>query len=248
MTDPKTTFVSFLLDETGSMEPIKDDTIGGFNAHLGKLKESSNEIVFSLVSFNSSKTRKRYVAEPIQSIRPLDASDYRPAAMTPLIDAAVKIIHATDEAVAKRTDDPNVVIVIQTDGEENVSVEYTSADLATLVKEKENAGWQFVFLGAGLDAFAAARQAGLHLDAARVVSYGRAQSREVFDAVGMNLVAFAATGVVDQLAFSDEQRDQVGDVYTPRQGGGKSKQKRPKSGAPATANRTKRSSVDDISF
>jgi hypothetical protein len=249
MTDKKTTFISFLLDETGSMEPIKDDTIGGFNAHLDKLKKSGGEIVFSLVSFNSSKTRKRYVAEPIHSVRPLTAEDYQPAAMTPLIDAAVKIIKATAEAVSKRSDDPNVVIVMQTDGLENVSVEYTSVDLAALVKEKERAGWQFTFLGAGLDAFAAARQAGLHLDPARVVSYGRAQSREVFDVVGDNLVAFAATGSADQLAFSDEQRERVGDVYAPRQGGaGKSPRKRVKIAEPAAAGRTRRSSVDDFAL
>jgi hypothetical protein len=246
MSDPKTTFVSFLLDETGSMEPIKSDTIGGFNAHLDKLKQSRSEIVFSLVSFNSSNTRKRYVAEPIHSIPPLDASDYQPAAMTPLIDAAVKIIKATAEAVAQRSDDPNVVIVMQTDGEENVSVEYTSADLATLVKEKEKAGWQFVFLGAGLDAFAAARQAGLHLDAARVVSYERARSREVFDALGENLVAFAATSGADRLTFSDQQRDRVGDTYAPRGSDGKSRQKRVKSSASAGKSRARRSSIDDI--
>jgi hypothetical protein len=211
-----TTFVSFLLDETGSMESIKDDTIGGLNAYVEKLQESDGDILFSLVSFNSSQTLKRYVAEPIQGIRPLTAGDYQPSAMTPLIDASVKIIKATAEAVAKRKDDPAVVIVLQTDGAENVSVEYTAADLALLVKEKEQAGWQFVFLGAGLDAFAAARQAGLHIDAANVVAYGRAMSREVFAATANNVAEFAATGDVMALSFSDEQRDRVGDHYTRR--------------------------------
>jgi hypothetical protein len=213
---PKTTFVSFLLDETGSMEPIRDDTIGGLNAYVKKLQESSGEILFSLVSFNSSKTLKRYVAEPIQRVRPLTADDYQPSAATPLIDASVKIIKATAEAVAKRKDDPAVVIVLQTDGEENVSVEFTAADLAILVKEKEQAGWQFVFLGAGLDAFAAARHAGLHIHAANVVAYGRALSREVFAATANNIAEFAATGNAKDLRFSDEQRDRVGDHYTRR--------------------------------
>ncbi len=148
----KTTFVSFLLDETGSMSSIKDDTIGGFNSYVETLKKDGDDILFSLVSFNSSKTERRYVAEPIQGVPPLTEDDYVPNAMTPLIDAAVKIIKATDEAVQARDDDPNVVIVMQTDGAENVSVEYTTADLAAEVKEKEAAGWQFVFLGAGMDA------------------------------------------------------------------------------------------------
>ena len=215
-TTPKATFVSFLLDETGSMESIKDDTVGGFNAYVEKLQQSGGDILFSLVSFNSSRTQKRYVAEPIARVRPLASGDYQPGAMTPLIDASVKIIKATAEAVAARKDDPAVVIVLQTDGQENVSVEYTTADLALLVKEKEQAGWQFVFLGAGLDAFAAAREAGLHLDAANVVAYDRAQSRQVFAATAANVAAYAASGNVAELCFSDLQRDQVGDNYTRR--------------------------------
>jgi hypothetical protein len=216
MKKPKTTFVSFLLDETGSMESIKDGTIEGLNGYVEKLQKAGGDVVFSLVSFNSSKTKKRYVAEPIERVRPLTAGDYQPNAMTPLIDASVKIIKATAEAVAKRTDDPAVVIVLQTDGAENVSVEYTAADLALLVKEKEQAGWQFVFLGAGLDAFAAARQAGLHIDAANVVAYGRAQSREVFAASAANVANFVASGDAAHLRFSNEQRDRVGDSYTRR--------------------------------
>ena len=156
----KATFVSFLLDETGSMQSIKDDTVGGFNAYVETLQKGGADIIFSLVSFNSSVTQKRYVAEPIGKIEPLTDANYQPRAMTPLIDASVKIINATAEAVQQRHDDPNVVIVMQTDGQENVSVEYTTTDLAALIKEKEAAGWQFVFLGAGLDAFAAAREAG----------------------------------------------------------------------------------------
>jgi hypothetical protein len=216
MSNPRTTFVSVLLDETGSMSSIKDDTIGGLNAYIEKLQKTDGEMLFSLVSFNSSKTRKRYAAEPIERVRPLTDDDYEPNAMTPLIDASVKIIKATAEAVEKRGDDPAVVIVLQTDGLENVSVEYKAADLALLVKEKEQAGWQFIFLGAGLDAFAAAREAGLHIDPVRVVSYDRARSREVFAASAANVVNYVASGDAANLSFSKEQRARVGDRYTGR--------------------------------
>ncbi len=209
----KTTFVSFLLDETGSMASIKEDTIGGFNQYVTTLQESDDPILFSLVSFNSSQTLKRYVAEPIADVAPLTADGYTPRAMTPLIDAAVKIIQATDEAVRKRGDAPNVVVVLQTDGQENVSVEYTTADLAALVKEKEAAGWQFVFLGAGLDAFAAAREAGLHIDAHNVVAYDRAKSPEVFAATAANVRDFARSGKKEALRYTTVQRAQAGDKY-----------------------------------
>lgn len=213
----KTTFVSFLLDETGSMQPIKDDTIGGFNTYVETLQAGDAEILFSLVTFNSNETKRRYVADAIGKVKPLTAKEYRPDAMTPLIDAAVKIIKATDEAVSHRGDDPNVVIVMQTDGLENVSVEYTQRDLAALVKEKKAAGWEFVFLGAGLDAFVAARQAGLHLDARHVLSYGRRSSRAAFAETAKNVQDFAESdGDAAFLSFSDAQREVSRDEHTGR--------------------------------
>ena len=218
----KATFVSFLLDETGSMEPIKDDTIGGFNEYVKTLGEDGADILFSLVSFNSSETRRRYVAEPIEKVAPLTAADYVPRAMTPLIDAAIKIIKATDEAVRKRADQPNVVVVMQTDGQENVSVEYTSTDLAALVKEKEAAGWQFVFLGAGLDAFAAARRAGVDIPMDHVISYSRERSRQVFASTAKNVREFADSGSVSALGYSPAQREDAGDEHAQRYLGGRS--------------------------
>ncbi len=238
----KATFVSFLLDETGSMQSIKDDTIGGFNAYLETLQKGAEDILFSLGSFNSSETRKRYVAEPIRAVAPLSEDAYTPRAMTPLIDAAVKIIKATDEAVSKRKDHPNVVVVLQTDGQENVSVEYTTADLAALVKEKEAAGWQFVFLGAGLDAFAAARAAGLDIDAQRVVSYSRDRSHEVFAATAANVADFAEQGTEAALRYSPAQRAQAGDQYADQYLRGEPKKK----DRPKDEDKPRSSTVDDI--
>ena len=63
-----TKFVSFLLDETGSMHDVIDDTIGGFNAYVETLKKDGGDIAFSLVSFDSNRTHRRYVAEPIDKV------------------------------------------------------------------------------------------------------------------------------------------------------------------------------------
>jgi hypothetical protein len=156
------------------------------------------------------------VAEPIADVKPLKDADYAPHASTPLIDAAVKIIKATDEAVDRRGDDPNVVIVMQTDGEENVSVEYNRADLAALVKEKEAAGWEFVFLGAGLDAFDAARAAGVNIASDRVMSYGRSLSAPAFAHMAQNVSDYAEKGVREALDFSASQRDDAGDEFHDR--------------------------------
>ena len=209
-----TKYVSFLLDETGSMHSIKEDTIGGFNEYVDTLKEDGDNIFFSLVSFNSNGAKSRYVAEPIAAVPPLTNENYRPDAMTPLIDASVKIIKATAKAVKKRKDDPLVLVVIQTDGYENVSRRYTSADLAALVKKKTEAGWEFVFLGAGLEAFAAAERAGIRIDRQKRVQYGRGYSREVFRETAANSREFLKSADRKWLDYSDEQRSKVRDKQT----------------------------------
>ncbi len=234
----RTMFVSFLLDETGSMQSIKDDTIGGFNAYVDELKKTDGEILFSLVSFNSNVTKRRYVAAPIRDVELLSNHNYSPQAMTPLIDASVKIINATAEAVAKRDDEVDVVVVIQTDGLENVSVEYKNADLALLVKEKQAAGWQFMFLGAGLDAFKAAEDAGVHLAAARVLSYDRASSKEAFSVMARKMVSFKASGLAEDLDFDENDRDEARDEYFARKSGKQTKKDSPQS--------RRTSTVDDI--
>ena len=210
-TKNNTKYVSFLLDETGSMQEIKRDTMGGFNEYVETLKKGGGNIAFSLMSFNSNETKSRYVAEPIEKVASLTEDNYRPAAMTPLIDASVKIIKATAKAVKKRSDEPLVLVVIQTDGYENVSEKYTATDLAKLVKEKTKAGWQFVFLGAGLDAFDAARSAGFRIDRHKMVQYDRGHSAAVFRETARNSVEFLKSQQSDSLNYSPSQRAKVRD-------------------------------------
>ena len=206
-----TKYVSFLLDETGSMHSIIEDTVGGFNEYVDTLKEDGDDIAFSLVSFNSNGAKSRYVAEPIDAVRPLTNENYRPDAMTPLIDASVKIIKATAKAIKKRKDDPLVLVVIQTDGYENCSRKHTAADLAALVREKTEAGWEFVFLGAGLDAFDAAQRAGVRIDRKKTIQYDRDYSRAVFRETAANSREFLKSADRDWLDYSDEQRSKVRD-------------------------------------
>ena len=210
-TKNNTKYVSFLLDETGSMQEIKRDTMGGFNEYVETLKKGGGNIAFSLMSFNSNETKSRYVAEPIEKVASLTDDNYRPAAMTPLIDASVKIIKATAKAVKKRSDEPLVLVVIQTDGYENVSEKYTAADLAKLVKAKTDAGWQFVFLGAGLDAFDAARSAGFLIDRHKTVQYDKGHSADVFRETAKNSVEFLSSSQSDSLNYSPSQRAKVRD-------------------------------------
>src|SRR5215207_8666179 len=133
MAGKQSTLVTFLLDRTGSMQSIKDDTIGAFNAYLATLKKGGDGIEFSFLQFDSISIDKVCVNRPVAEVAPLTDETFEPRASTPLIDAAYATIEAVGEAVAKREAMPKVVICIQTDGLENASTEHTWAELNLLI-------------------------------------------------------------------------------------------------------------------
>jgi hypothetical protein len=159
------TLVTFLLDRTGSMEAIRDDTIGGFNAYLDGLKgDSDANIDFTLVQFDSVSIDKICVAVPVADVAKLTRETFQPRASTPLIDAACKTINAV-EASLLGAPAAKVVICIQTDGQENSSTEHSWGELNALVKEKSAKGWQFNFMGVGIDAYDQGARMGISPDA-----------------------------------------------------------------------------------
>jgi hypothetical protein len=211
------TIVTFLLDRTGSMEPIADDTIGAFNAYVDTLKAEATGIEFSLLLFDSQSLDKIHVGVPVGEVPPLTRKTYIPRATTPLIDAAYKTIKAMDAAVSKRTDTPKIVICIQTDGQENSSTEHTWIDLNALIKEKTTAGWQFIFMGVGLDAYEQGAKMGIIRGS--TVAYNPAPTPEgarmrasVFTASARNTAAFAA-GRSHDTAYSLADKLGAGDQF-----------------------------------
>ncbi|KKN90111.1 hypothetical protein LCGC14_0232240 [marine sediment metagenome] len=209
----KTTVVTFVLDETGSMEMIRDDTIGGFNTYLDSLRdESKGKVEFSLIKFDSMKIDKVHVGEHISKVPNLTRETYIPGAATPLVDACVKSIRATEAALKQRDDEPNVLFVIQTDGQENASTEYNFTDLTTLIKQKEAEGWSFLFMGAGIDAYdVAVRQMGMA--AAATMSYDLGSSKAAFAAVASNTDGYRESGMRSDTLFSNDQKTEAGDRF-----------------------------------
>jgi len=177
MTAPPTTLITFILDETGSMQSIKDDTIGGFNEFLSEIRRQEADTRFTLIKFDSNRLAVVHRAVPITAVPELTDETYQPGAATPLIDACMEGIQAAEQEAGAGD---RVSVVIQTDGLENASTRYRNGDLAAKVKEKSNLGWMFTFLGAGIDAFAQAEQFGI--DAGHTLRYGRDRSRHAFEA------------------------------------------------------------------
>jgi len=157
-----TLLVNFVLDETGSMQGIKDATIETFNGYLDKLERRPENILFSLTKFNSTKVERVCEAALVGNVERLTEDSYLPGHSTPLHDAVGQTIRWTETALEEMTSkDVKVMIVIQTDGQENDSKEWKLEGLKALVEEKIAAGWQFAFLGADMDAWATGRAMGI---------------------------------------------------------------------------------------
>lgn len=201
----KPTYQLFLLDETGSMESIRDDTIGGFNAFLDGLDKDA-DIRITLITWDTNAQITRCAEKPHKEVPRLTRETYHPGAGTPLIDVVYNGIKKVEEKIAGK--EFQVHIVVQTDGHENSSVQHTHAELMQLVKDKTAEGWLFTFLGAGIDAFDIGQ--GLGFQAANILSNDRSKMRETYAAAARSTSAYAVTGQTVSAAFTDQERESTG--------------------------------------
>jgi Mg-chelatase subunit ChlD len=154
-----------LLDRSGSMSSMVDDVIGGFNRFLADQQADGPDARMTLVQFDSQDPQEILTdALTIQRVRALTNRTFEPRGGTPLLDATGRLIaraaaRAQDRRqLGKRPEE--IVFVTVTDGEENQSREYDRRTIRRLVSEKSAEGWTFVFLSAGLDAYAEAGSLG----------------------------------------------------------------------------------------
>lgn len=211
-----TTIVTFLLDRTGSMGAWKAATIEGFNGYLDSLKEETGaDIRFTFLQFDSVSVDYVCVDVPVKDVAPLTNENYQPRASTPLIDAAVKTIRAVEEVLAKRADKPKVVVCFQTDGEENASREFKWEDLNGLVTIKTAEGWEFNFMGAGIDAYQQATKMGI--GASHTMSYDSGDlgmTKSAFATRGTS-TAMYASGSLSNMSIGGVEKMAAGDKFDP---------------------------------
>ena len=159
----------FILDRSGSMSGLEADTIGGFNSMIERQKkEEGGALVSALLCCNASKLRHDRV--DLQQIEPMTDKQYFVGGCTALIDAIGDAIHHIGNVhkYAREEDRPeHTIFVITTDGMENASHRYTSDEVKAMVKrQKEKYGWEFLFLGANIDAVETAARFGISEDRA----------------------------------------------------------------------------------
>ena len=159
----------FILDRSGSMAGLESDTIGGFNAMIEKQKREPGEAVVSTVLFDN-ECEVIHDRVDIQKIEPLTDKEYYVRGCTALLDAVGGAIHHIGNVhkYAREDDRPEkTLFVITTDGMENASRAYSYGRLKAMIqRQKEKYGWEFIFLGANIDAAKEAARFGISEDRA----------------------------------------------------------------------------------
>lgn len=162
----------FILDRSGSMAGLEADTIGGYNAMLAKQKKEAGEAVVTTVLFDN-EYELLHDRIDLRGVEPMTDRQYFVRGTTALLDAVGKTIQKTANAQkhtapALRAD--KVLFVITTDGHENASQEYSFRQIKAMVeREQRESGWEFLFLGANIDAISTAGRFGIGAD--RAVNY-----------------------------------------------------------------------------
>ena len=162
----------FILDRSGSMRGLEKDTIGGFNSMIEKQKKQNGECYVSTVLFDN-ESEVVHDRVKLSEIEPMTEDDYYVRGCTALIDAIGGAIHhiGNIHKYARREDVPeHTMFIITTDGMENASHKYTSDRVKVMIeRQKENFGWEFLFIGANIDAVETASRYGISSD--RAVNY-----------------------------------------------------------------------------
>jgi len=162
----------FILDKSGSMSGLEDDTIGGYNAMLAKQKKDPGQAVITTVLFDD-EYELLHDRINILGVTPITDKEYAVGGSTALLDAVGRTIQKIGSAQQHTSEEERagkVVFVITTDGMENASHEYSYQKIKYLIeRQKSKYGWEFIFLGANIDAVATAARFGINED--RAVTY-----------------------------------------------------------------------------
>lgn len=201
--------ISVILDRTGSMEPIREDVVGGFNAFLAEQQAAPGTASFTLVQFDSQDPYEVLHANAdLAAVPPLRLEQYVPRASTPLYDAIGRGILDLEAALAgtpAETRPERIIFVIVTDGEENASREFDRERVRRLIEAKKGLGWDFVFLSADLDAFLDAGRIGMDLHSRLVFSKSK-RGNDAAWSMASGKIRDRRAGVAACVAFSVEER------------------------------------------
>ncbi len=195
------TEIVFILDRSGSMAGMESDTIGGFNATIEKQKKEPGEALVSTVLFDD-QNEVLHDRVPLVDIQPLTDREYFARGGTALVDALGSAIHHIGNVhkYARDEDRPEkTIFIITTDGYENCSRKYRIEQVRQMIeRQKGKYGWEFIFLGANIDAVSTAANYGI--DASRAANF-------VCDEGGIEVMYRAQSRIVSNLRLCESVKD-----------------------------------------
>lgn len=194
----------FILDRSGSMGGLESDTIGGFNGMLMKQKKEDGEANVTTVLFDD-QIEVIHDRFPVEIVTALTDKDYYVRGCTALLDAVgstVKKIENIQNRLPEEMKAEKVIFIITTDGQENASQEYSYAMVKKMIEKHQEAGWQFIFMGANIDAAKEAENLGIRRPHA--VTYRN-------DSKGVQLNYSAAANIVSNIRMNEYYDEEEAD-------------------------------------
>ena len=214
------TEIVFILDRSGSMSGLEADTIGGYNSLLEKQKKEDGEAIVSTVLFDDTQ-EVLHDRVDLDKMKPITDKEYYVRGCTALLDAVGGAIHHIGNVhkYAREEDRPEkTLFIITTDGQENSSRRYTYKKVKHMVeKQKEKYGWEFLFLGANIDAIAEAERFGIKAN--RAVNY---ECDEEGTAINFKVLSKAVSRVIEysyddcEEMLDDSWKEEIEEDYKKR--------------------------------
>lgn len=197
----------FILDRSGSMSGLESDTIGGYNAMLKKQKKETGEAVMTTVLFDD-RVELLHDRIPLKGIQPITDREYYVRGSTALLDAvgtAILKIANVQKHTAESERAEHVLFVITTDGMENASREFSHEQIKQMIhRQKSEYGWEFIFLGANIDAISTAAQFGIGED--RAVNYHADREGTLLN---YDVINEAVSSLREGRAMSERWKDRI---------------------------------------
>jgi hypothetical protein len=220
--NPNLTEIAYILDRSGSMEPMQEPAVAAFNAFVKAQLDVPGDARLTLIQFDDAY-EVPIAACPVQDVRELTAATYTPRGMTALLDAIGRTVKDIDRRLTAlpETEKPGkVILAIFTDGQENASREYTLKHISDLIRlYRDEKGWEFLFLAANQDAIASAGAMCMSAQSSADVSFNEKGIKSTGNAMARKVRAMRmkSSGTMDAQAMEDDAKS-MNDIVKEEEG------------------------------
>jgi hypothetical protein len=220
--NPNLTEIAYILDRSGSMEPMQEPAVAAFNAFVKAQLDVPGDARLSLIQFDDAY-EVPIAACPVQDVRQLTAATYTPRGMTALLDAIGRTVKDIDRRLSALPDTEKpgkVILAIFTDGQENASHEYTLKHISDLIRlYRDEKGWEFLFLAANQDAIASAGAMCMSAESSANVSFNEKGIKSTGSAMARKVRAMRmkSSDTMDAQAMEDDAKS-MNDIVKEEEG------------------------------